>query len=54
MRSADNINESIKKLHVKASPDLDKRVHEDISRALAESKQTKSAPSEPNIWRIIM
>ncbi len=54
MRPADNINESIKKLHVKTSPDLDKRVHDEISMALAESKQTKSASSEPNIWRTIM
>jgi hypothetical protein len=54
MRPADKINGSIKKLHVKASADLDKRVHDDISKALAESKQTKSAPPEPNIWRIIM
>ncbi len=54
MRPADNINELIKKLHVKASADLDKRVHDEISRAQAEPKQTKSVLTEPNIWRTIM
>ena len=54
MRPAENINELIKKLQLKASADLDRRVHEDISRALAESRKTESAPPEPNIWRIIM
>ena len=54
MRPADNINELIKKLHLKASADLDKRVHDDISAALAESEKTESVQTEPNIWRIIM
>ena len=54
MRPAENINELIKKLQLKASADLDRRVHEDISRALTEPKKTESAPPEPNIWRIIM
>ena len=54
MRPSDNINELIKKLHLKASADLDKRVHDDISAALAESKKTGSVQTEPNIWRIIM
>jgi len=54
MRPTDNINELIKKLKLKASADLDKRVHDDISRALAESEKTKSAVTQPNIWRIIM
>ncbi|MHC4559354.1 MAG: hypothetical protein ACYS80_18840 [Planctomycetota bacterium] len=54
MRPADNINELIKKLHLKASADLDKRVHDDISAALGESEKTKSVRTEPNIWRIIM
>ncbi len=54
MRPADNINELIKKLQFKASADLDRRVHDDISAALAESKKTKSVQPEPNIWRIIM
>jgi len=54
VRPAENINELIKKLQLKASADLDRRVHEDISRALTEPKKTKPAPPEPNIWRIIM
>jgi hypothetical protein len=54
MRPADNINELIKKLKLKASADLDKRVHDDISAALTESEKTKSVQPEPNIWRIIM
>jgi len=54
MRPSDNINKLIKKLNVKAGPELDQRVHDDISKALAESKQTQPAPTGPNIWRIIM
>ena len=54
MRPTDNINKLIKKLHVKAGPELDSRVHDDISKALAESKQIESALKKPNIWRIIM
>jgi hypothetical protein len=54
VRPAENMNELIKKLQLKASADLDRRVHEDISRALAKSRKTESAPPEPNIWRVIM
>jgi len=54
MRPSDNINELIKKLQLKASADLDKRIHDDISRALAESQKTESAVTQPNIWRTIM
>jgi len=54
MRPADDTSELIKKLHLKASAELDKRVHDDISKALAESEKTKSAITQPNIWRIIM
>src|SRR4030042_5399767 len=54
MRPAEKTNELIKKLQLKASADLDRRVHEDISRALTEPKKTKSAPPEKKIWRIIM
>jgi len=54
MRPADNINELIKKLQLKASAELDKRVHDDISAALNESEKTKSVQQEPNIWRTIM
>jgi hypothetical protein len=54
MMPSDNIHKLIKKLNVKASPELDSRVHDDISKALAEPKQTQPAPMQPNIWRIIM
>ena len=54
MRPADNVNELIKKLKLKASANLDKRVHDDISAALAESDKTKSAIMQPNIGRTIM
>jgi len=54
MRPADNINELIKKLQLKASAELGKRVHDDISAALAKSQKTKSTITQPNIWRTIM
>jgi hypothetical protein len=54
MRPADNINDLIKKLKLKASTDLDRRIHDDISMALAESDKTKTAVTQPNIGRTIM
>ena len=54
MRPADNINDLIKKLQLKASADLDKRVNDDISAALTKSQKNKSAQAEPIIWRTIM
>jgi hypothetical protein len=54
MRPSDNINELINKLQLKASANLDRRIHDDISAALAESDKTKSAVTQPNIWRTIM
>jgi outer membrane lipoprotein-sorting protein len=54
MRPADNINEMIKKLKMKASTDLDRRVHDDISKALAESNRTESVVTQPKIGRTIM
>jgi len=54
MRPADNINELIKKLQLKASADLDKRVHDDISMAMAESDKTESSITQPKIRRTIM
>jgi len=54
MRPADNMNDLIKKLQLKASADLDSRVHDDISGALARCEKTQSARSEPIIWRTIM
>lgn len=54
MRPAENINGLIKKLKLKASNDLDKRVHEVISKALAESDKAKSVITQPNIRKTIM
>ena len=54
MRPTDNINQLIKKLHIKASADLDGRVHDDIDRALPTSQKSESADAKPNRWRIIM
>jgi len=54
MRPTDDINRLIKKLQLKASADLDRRVRNDINIALAESQKTDSAVTQPNIWRIIM
>jgi hypothetical protein len=62
MKPADDIHKLIKKLHLKASAKLDRRVHDDISRALAKSEKhvlsevegTESVRSEPNLWRSIM
>lgn len=54
MRSADNVNDLIRKLHLKASADLDRKLHDDISKALAEQERTKPAHSELNMWRTIM
>jgi len=54
MRPADSIDKLIKKLHLTASAELDEKVHSEISRAMAEPRETKSAKLEPNIWRTIM
>jgi len=54
MRPADNINQLIKKMKLKASADLDKRVHDKITNAPAEVKRKESAVIRPNIWSNIM
>ena len=54
MRPADKINDLIKKLQLKASADLDKRIHDEISMVLTEQDKTKSAVTQPNIGRTIM
>jgi outer membrane lipoprotein-sorting protein len=54
MRPTDNINRLIKKLQLKASAYLDRRVLGDFDIALAESEKTESADAKPNRWRIIM
>ena len=54
MNHADDIYKLIEELKLKASAELDRKVHDDISRALAKSEKTESARAEPNIWRSIM
>jgi hypothetical protein len=49
MKPKDDINRLIKKLQIKASPELDRRVHNDISEALAESE---SVAARPIIWKL--
>lgn len=51
MRPTDNIKKLIGKLHLKASAELDKRVHDDITKALVEIEKTTR---QLNIRRIIM
>ena len=48
MKPADDMHKLIRKLEIKASSELDRRVHNDISRAAAESKPAVG----PGIWSI--
>jgi len=54
MRPADDIHKMIKKMHVKASAELDKRVHNDISRELTKCEKTGSTIANTNVWKSIM
>lgn len=54
MRPADHINQMIKKLHIKASANLDQRIYGEISKAPAKYKEHTPAVLQPTIWRIIM
>ena len=54
MKQGNDIQNLIKNLQLKASADLDKRVHNDINISLAESQKTESAVTQPNMWRTIM
>ncbi|MHC4620905.1 MAG: hypothetical protein ACYTEQ_24425, partial [Planctomycetota bacterium] len=54
MRPADNTHKLFKKLRLKASAQLDERVHGDIWKALEERGRTRTVLTEPNVWRIIM
>lgn len=49
MKPKDDINKLIKKMQIKASAELDRRVHNDISEALAESKPTIVGPI---VWKL--
>ena len=54
MRPAEEINQLIKKLHLKASANLDKRVHGRISNTQAEFRNKQSAQVQSNVRSIIM
>ncbi len=50
MKSTNDMHRMIKKLRIKASTELDRRVHNDISRALAESEPVVAGPI---IWKFV-
>ncbi|HUT47059.1 MAG TPA: hypothetical protein VMX36_12295 [Sedimentisphaerales bacterium] len=54
MKPADNIYKLIKKLQVEPSADVDRKVHNRITKALEKWKKTKSAYTQPNFWRMII
>jgi hypothetical protein len=51
MKPKNDINRLIKKLNLKASAELDRRVHNDISKAMTEPEPVVAGPT---IWRFIM
>jgi hypothetical protein len=53
MKQGNDIHKLIKKLHIKASAELDRRVNNDISQTLVKLQKIESARAEPNIWRFI-
>ena len=54
MRPEKEINQLIKKINLKASVDLDKRVHEDIFDSQSKHEKQKSAQTPPVFWNIIV
>lgn len=54
MKRRNDIHKLIKKLHVKASAELDRRVHNDISETLDKTQKIESAQAELYIWKCIM
>ena len=54
MRPADDIKRMIKKLNDTTSAEMDRKVLRDSLQVLADSKETQSADTRPNKWRIIM
>jgi len=54
MKPKNDVHKLIKKLQIKASAELDRRVHDDISIALAKSQDTEPAVTGPTICRFIM
>jgi hypothetical protein len=54
MRPTDNIEKQIKKLHYNSTPEASDRLHENLLSAFENQNKQYSAPTGPNIWRIIM
>ena len=54
MNSADDIDQSIKKLRFTTSPAADERILADASAALAQARKTSLDASRSSVWRIIM
>ena len=54
MKSLKNIKQLIKKFHVTTNAKMDQKVREDVLEVIRKSKQTQSALTQRNIWRIIM
>jgi hypothetical protein len=54
MKPTDNISKSFRKLHVPTSAQLDEKIYREISKAVMETENKKSAQYLPNIWRMIM
>ena len=54
MKPAVNIHKLIKKLQVEPGADMDRKVHNRITKALEKWKKTNSADNRPNFWRMIM
>jgi hypothetical protein len=54
MSTSRNIPELFKKLSVRPDADMDRKVHDGITRALQEWEKSTSAVTLPSMWRIIM
>jgi hypothetical protein len=54
MTTPDDIEKFIKETALGTKTEMNEVVRNRIFQALEKSKQTKSALTEPNIWRIIM
>ena len=53
MKPAENIEKLIKNINIDTNAETDEAVLGDVLKAFEKSKQTKSAVSQPNIWRTI-
>jgi len=54
MRPAENIEKLIKNINIDTNAKIDKAVLDDVLKAFEKTKNKKSVPMEPNIWRTIM